>query len=70
MTQCERIIDYIKFHGSITQEEASKYIAVGRLAARVSDLKKQGVNIITERVNGKNRFGAKTNFARYRIAHE
>lgn len=67
MTQCERIIDYIKYHGSITQEEASKYLGVGRLAARVSDLKARGVKIVTTEEKGKNRFGGRTRYARYRI---
>lgn len=67
MTQCERIIDYIKFHGSITQAEASKYLAVGRLAARIADLKARGTKITTETIKVKNRFGDKTEVARYRL---
>lgn len=67
MTQCERIMEYIKSHGSITQAEASKYLAVGRLAARVSDLRARGVKIVTETVKVKNRFGDKTEVARYKL---
>lgn len=70
MTQCERVIDYIKVHGSITQAEATKFLAVSRLASRVSDLKKRGVNIVTETVKVKNRFGEKSSIARYRIENE
>lgn len=67
MTQCEMILDYLKLRGSITPDEALKYLAVGRLAARVSDLRNKGVNIITVNVKGKNRFGKKVNYARYEL---
>lgn len=67
MTQCERIMEYIKSHGSITQAEASKYLAVGRLAARIADLKARGTKITTETIKVKNRFGDKTEVARYRL---
>ena len=67
MTQCERVVEYIRNHGSITQAEASKYLAVGRLAARVSDLRARGVKIVTETVKVKNRFGDKTEVARYKL---
>jgi len=67
VTQCERVVEYIRNHGSITQAEASKYLAVGRLAARVSDLRARGVKIVTETVKVKNRFGDKTEVARYKL---
>lgn len=67
MTQCERILEYIRNHGSITQAEASKYLAVGRLAARISDLRARGTKITTETVKVKNRFGEKSEVARYKL---
>lgn len=70
MTQCERVVEYIRNHGSITQAEASKYLAVGRLAARVSDLRKKGVNVVAETVRVKNRFGDRSDIARYRIKED
>ena len=64
-TQAQRILDYIKEFGSITQIEALRDIGCMRLASRVSELRKQGVNIIskTEAVN--NRYGEKCYIKRY-----
>ena len=42
MTQCERIIDYIKQFGSISTLEAFNDLGVARLASRIHDLKGQG----------------------------
>ena len=43
--QCDRVIEYIKSHGSITSLEAIEQIGVARLASRICDLKKAGWNI-------------------------
>lgn len=45
-TQNERIMDYIKEFGSITQFEAFKDLGVMRLASRISDLKRSGIPIV------------------------
>jgi predicted ArsR family transcriptional regulator len=66
-TQNERILDYIKRFGSITQDEASNKLGVKRLASRVSDLKRLGYPITSELVVVQNRFGEKCRVARYRI---
>ena len=55
-TQAERVLDYIRKHGSITQFQAMQEIGVMRLASRVSDLRKQGFDIKGETVAVKNRF--------------
>ena len=65
MTQCEMIVDYINKFGSITSAEAVMDLGVGRLAARISDLKDQGYNIKSVGETGKNRFGKKTRYTRY-----
>lgn len=67
MTQCERILDYIDRHGSISQTEAKDELGIMRLASRVHDLKRMGYPIIREMEHGKNRFGERTVYARYRI---
>ena len=66
-TQNERILDYIRKHGSITQEEASNKLGVKRLASRVSDLKSLGYPITSELVVVQNRFGEKCRVAKYRM---
>lgn len=63
--QCERIIEYIKQFGSITQLEALRDLGVMRLASRISELRSQGFNIQDKPVAVKNRFGEKCNIKRY-----
>lgn len=55
--QCERILAYMRDFGSITQLEALRDLGVMRLASRISEMKKGGVQIKDERVALKNRYG-------------
>ena len=55
-TQNQRVLDYIKEFGSITQLEALRDLGVMRLASRISDLRRQGYNIVSERETVKNRY--------------
>ena len=66
-TQNERIIEYMKEFGGITQLEALRDLGVMRLASRVSDLRKKGYNIISETVAVKNRFEEKCYVKRYKF---
>lgn len=68
VTQCDRILRHMKDYGSITSDEAKDMYGVARLASRTNDLRAQGVAITTETVTGKNRYGEKTRYARYRLA--
>lgn len=65
MTQSERIVRHLETFGSITSLEAMRDYGIMRLASRVSDLKKDGLQVRTEFVRGKNRFGESTCYARY-----
>lgn len=68
MTPQEKlVIDYIKQRGSITQREASADLGIDRLASRISDLRKGGMNIIREWEYDTNRRGEKCHWARYRM---
>lgn len=49
MTQCERILEYMKQNDGITSMDAYR-LGCTRLAARIADLKKDGHCISTERV--------------------
>ena len=49
MTQCERILEYMKQNDGITSMDAYR-LGCTRLAARIADLKKNGHRISTERV--------------------
>ena len=64
-TQTQRVLDYIREFGSLTAIEAVRDLGVMRLAARISDLKKDGVDIICEQQAVRNRFGETCYVARY-----
>ena len=67
MIQNDRVHDYLKQFGTITQLDAIRDLGVMRLASRVSDLKKKGVPIVTNMVGVNNRFGETTRIAEYRL---
>ena len=67
MTQSQRILEHLRQHGSITQADAIENYGIMRLASRVNDLRREGHPIVTEVVEGRNRYGEKTRWARYRM---
>ncbi len=67
LTQSMRVLKYMMDFGSITPIEALKDLGVMRLGARIYDLEKQGFSILHERETGKNRYGEKTSYAKYRL---
>ena len=66
-TQAERVLDYIREFGSITQLEALRDLGVMRLASRITDLKKRGYKIIKTTDAVKNRYGETCRIKRYSI---
>lgn len=57
MSQSNDLYNYLYTHGSIEPKEAWKHLGIYRLSARISDLRKDGVNITTVTVDdGKSRF--------------
>lgn len=67
MTQCERLVAYMRDYGSITSAEAMSELGIMRLASRIADLKEMGMQIETRMVKGVNRFGQPTHFTRYSL---
>lgn len=67
-TQCERIIRHLLDYGSISSLEAITEYGILRLASRINDLKRNGVNIISETKTGKNRYGETTHYKVYKLA--
>ena len=65
MTQRDAIIDYIKQFGSITPMEAFADLGITKLATRVSEMKKDGINLKHESVKCKTRLGKTTHYTRY-----
>ena len=69
-TQCEKVLEYMKRFGSITQIEALQDIGCMRLASRISDLRQQGVAIGRRIKTGKNRYGDTVSFAEYYLLED
>lgn len=67
MTQHQRIIEYMQKNGSITTLQAMNDLGCMRLSSRISELKKQGYNIKSEYVEGKNRYQEKVYYKRYSL---
>lgn len=67
MTQCDMILQYMQDVGGITPWEAMKEFGCMRLGARIYDLKRRGVEIATEMVTDRNRYGKHVSYARYRV---
>ena len=57
MNQHERIIEYIRKHGSISEYDAH-LIRIMKLSARLSEMRAAGYPIKGTWVTGKNEFGA------------
>ena len=69
--QEERVLNYMRAHGSITQKDAYENLGITRLAAVIFDLKndaevmENGIIIWKETETNKNRYGEPTHYARY-----
>lgn len=70
MTQCEKILQYMKDFGSITPMEAIEQFGCYRLSGRIHDLRTSGVPIKTTPETRKNRYGKDVTYARYSIVKE
>lgn len=68
MTQNQKILQHMRLHGSITPLEALRDYGCMRLAARIADLRRQGVVINAELEKGLGRNGERITYTRYRIA--
>lgn len=68
MTQHQLILAHIDTYGSISPMEAFIKYGITKLATRISELRRQGHMIIKVREEGKNRFGQKIHYMRYRRA--
>jgi hypothetical protein len=64
--QCQSLLDYLTRRGSITPNEALSELGIGRLSARVLDLKRSGFGIETEIIEVSTRHGT-AKVARYSI---
>ena len=68
MTQREAIIDYIDEFGSITPIQAFSDLGITKLATRISEMRKDGMDFKIEMVSTKNRYGKTVSYAKYSFA--
>lgn len=66
-TQTQKVLEYIKTHGSIDGWRAMNELRIMRLGARIFDLKAQGIPIITEIKTNTTANGEHTKWAEYRL---
>ena len=64
MTQSERIIRYMQDFGSITPMDAFR-MGITTLATRVSEMRRDGIQIEDDWVKDKNQFGEPVRFKKY-----
>ena len=68
MSQEKDILKYLKSHKrGITQRDAIELFGCYRLSARIADLRDAGWNIVTDREEGRNRYGDRIFYGRYRL---
>lgn len=70
ITQCQRILDYMRRFGAISTLEAFNDLGVTRLASRIHDLKAQGYNIVSTIGIAKNRYNETIHFSIYRLKED
>ena len=70
MTQSERIIAYMREFGSISPMEAFRDLGVTKLATRISEMTRDGMQFDKEYVSTKNRYGESVHYMRYRLKEE
>ena len=70
MSQCDKIVAYMKKYGSITQLQAYVDIGCVRLPSRIHDLKRRGYVIRREMIKVKNRDDECVPIARYSLAED
>lgn len=67
MTQAERVKEYMKQNGTITSMEAFANLGITRLAARIKNLRDDGVAIRTTTVCKTRKDGTTCRFAEYSL---
>lgn len=67
LSQCTKIVEYIKSHGSITPNDADRLFHCKRLASRMTDLKNRGYIVESKLEKGVNADGMCVRYARYFI---
>lgn len=70
MNQKEAVLKYIEDFGSITPLEAFANLGITKLATRISEMRKDGMQFQIDTVKSKNRYGKTVCFAKYSFPKE
>lgn len=70
ITQRDLILKYIEDFGSITPMEAFGDLGITKLATRISEMRKDGMQFKIDTVKSKNRYGKTVHFAKYSFLKE
>ena len=70
MTQCEKVLEYMRERGSITAWDAVYNLGIFRLSARIADLKADGYKIKSETIRMKDGRGEFKNYAKYTLVKD
>lgn len=65
MTQHEKILQYINDFGSISPMEAFTDLGITKLATRISEMRRDGIEFNQRMETSKNRYGEKVHYMRY-----
>lgn len=65
-----KILEYMKKGHTITALECQKKFGTLRLGAYIHNLKKEGYKITSETVTGKNRYGDKISWSKYKLVEK
>lgn len=68
MTQRDAILNYINEFGSITPMEAFADLGITKLATRISEMRKDGMQFKIEMVTVKGRYERMVTYAKYSLA--
>ena len=65
MNQYEKILQYINDFGSISPMEAFSDLGITKLATRISEMRRDGIDFNQRMETSKNRYGEKVHYMRY-----
>ena len=67
MSQNSRVLDYMKNHVGLTNRQALNNLGIGRLSARIFDLRQLGYKIVSVEREDINRYGETSRYTEYRL---
>jgi len=69
-SQKDRLLAYLREHGSITKDEGRELLGIMNVGGRILDLREDGHQIRTEMIPVHNRFEEETEVAKYILAED